>query len=448
MTRTFLLLVLSGATAMGQTGGPGRDLRYEATAGRKIALLAGNEAYAKWPLRNPVNDARAMQQVLGELGFQTEVVLNTGLRGLEKSVDAFVARIQPGDIALFYYAGHGIQLDGENYLVPVDFDAKDEADAKYVSYSASRLQERMDRAGARLSLLVLDACRNNPFRAGSRSVGGSGGLAVMNSGKGTLIAFATAPGKTADDNKEGSNGLFTAHLVRALREPGLSLDQVFNRVRERVYSESGERQLPWTVSSVIGEFYFRGVTAPAAPAPVAVAAPVQSLDAALTALTRTPSPSADGGAEALRARAVALFDGGQYGEFEAAALAALRAGAELGFFLGHHHTLTGIHGSALRLTASRLTYDDLGNGKVCNQKGLTVELAAVAALQVVRSPRQEIFLQAKLSGADGKVRTFHFADGTSTVDTSDGVPRVVSPARAEPALRAIANVVAALRPSR
>jgi uncharacterized caspase-like protein len=212
-----------------------RDLRLESSV-QKLALIVGNEAYPKWPLRNPANDARAMDQALKATGFTTEVVLNANLPNMERAIDRFIGRIRNGDVVLFFYAGHGIQVNNENYLVPVDFDAKDEADAKYVSYSASRLQDRIDAAGARLTMIILDACRNNPFRA-TRAAGG--GLATMPSGKGTLIALATSPGKTADDNPNGTNGLFTSHLVKALGEPGLSLDQVFNRVRERCSAGRG-----------------------------------------------------------------------------------------------------------------------------------------------------------------------------------------------------------------
>lgn len=430
------VLVAMAGLASGQDA---RDLRYESGTGRRLALVVGNEAYPKWPLRNPVNDARAVEQALRELGFETESVVNAGLKALEQSVDRFVAKMKAGDVAMFYYAGHGIQIDGENYLVPVDFDAKDEADAKYVSYSASRVQERMDRAGARLTIVVLDACRNNPFRA-TRSTGG--GLAAMNTGKGTLIAFATSPGRTADDNAGGTNGLFTSHLVRALREPGLSLDQVFNRVRERVYMESGERQLPWTVSSVIGEFYFRGGAQKgessllrnarqslAGPAPAAVSAPV---------VTRQQEAV---GKDQLLAHAVTLFNQQQYDAFEAAAAVALKAGAELQFLLGHHHTLTGIHASVLKVSASSIAYDHLGNTNVCNQKPMAVGRAALVSAQQIRSDRGEIFLNVKLRDEQGKVRNFNFADADSKVDTTQGLPLVVSPLKAQRALQAIVKAL-------
>ena len=225
--RGFVILAI--AAAAGWTQQPGRDIRVEAV-GRRVALVIGNAAYPKWPLKNPVNDARAMDKALRDTGFRTELVINGTLREVERAVDRFVADLRPGDIAAFYYAGHGLQLEGDNYLVPVDFDAKDEADAKYASYPVSRVQERMEGSGSQLNLLVLDACRNNPFKT-SRAAGG--GLGAMNAGRGTLIAFATGPGKVADDNPASGNGLFTAQVVEALREPGLTLDQIFNRVRQR-----------------------------------------------------------------------------------------------------------------------------------------------------------------------------------------------------------------------
>jgi hypothetical protein len=251
------------------------------------ALVIGNDAYPKWPLKNPVNDARAMDKALRDTGFRTDLVINGKLRDVERAVDRFVAALHPGDIAVFYYAGHGVQLSGDNYLVPVDFDARDEADAKYATYPISRVQERMEGTGSQLNVLILDACRNNPFK-NSRAAGG--GLGAMNAGRGTLIAFATGPGKTADDNPKTGNGLFTGHVVEALRQPGLTLDQIFNRVRERVDTESGHQQTPWSVTSVIGEFRFL----PAAPG-TAAASPAGSMTqpAADAAPRQVAAPAAD-----------------------------------------------------------------------------------------------------------------------------------------------------------
>jgi hypothetical protein len=267
------LLAMLAAAALAQQ--PGRDIRVE-PAGKRLALVIGNDAYPKWPLKNPVNDARAMDKALRDTGFRTDLVINGKLRDVERAIDRFVAALHPGDVAVFYYAGHGVQLSGDNYLVPVDFDAKDEADAKYATYPISRVQERMEGSGSQLNVLILDACRNNPFKS-SRAAGG--GLGAMNAGRGTLIAFATGPGKVADDNPKTGNGLFTGHVVEALRQPGLTLDQIFNRVRERVDAESGHQQTPWSVTSVIGEFRFlpsgQG-TAAAPPSDVATQPPADS----------------------------------------------------------------------------------------------------------------------------------------------------------------------------
>lgn len=172
---------------------------------------------------------------------------------MEQAADAFVNRLTPGCTALFHYSGHGMQIEQENYLIPVDFELSDEASVKYDAVSASKLHERVAKSGARLNIMIFDACRNNNF---SLSRSGGGGLATMNAAQGSFIVFATAPGRTADDNRRGSNGLFTGFLLEALSTPGLKLDEVFNRVRERTFAASGERQLPWTSSSVIGDFYF------------------------------------------------------------------------------------------------------------------------------------------------------------------------------------------------
>jgi uncharacterized caspase-like protein len=282
----LLIALLAGASLVAQQ--PGRDLVLEASEKfNRFALVIGNESYAHAPLKNPVNDAKTVAETLVDLGFKVDLVLNADLKSMSKAVDRFVTSIRPGDVAFFYYAGHGVQIEGENLLVPVDFDAKDEADARYETYSASRVHERMEGAGARINIIVLDACRNNPFRA-ARS--GAGGLLAMNTGRGTFIAFATSPGKTASDNPNGNNGLFTTHLVSTLRQPGLTLDQVFNRVREGVYQASSQQQLPWTGSSVIGEFYFRAPAAGGA-APQPSPQPVTQVEPPRPASVRAPDPA-------------------------------------------------------------------------------------------------------------------------------------------------------------
>ncbi len=245
--------------ALGWASRPGwsqqRDLRLDVGPIRRVALVIGNNDYRQAPpLRNAVNDAEDLAAALRAVDFDVEAVLDADLRALDGAIDRFISRISPGDVALFHYSGHGMQANGENYLIPVDFKVTDLASVRYDAYSASKLHDRMAGAGSKLSIVTLDACRNNGFES-SRSTGG--GLAGMNAAEGAFIAFATGPGMTADDNQQGRNGLFTGELLRALDEPGLSLDEVFNRVRQGVYEASGRRQLPWSSSSVIGGFYFR-----------------------------------------------------------------------------------------------------------------------------------------------------------------------------------------------
>lgn len=246
-------LVLCASVAAAQDQPRGVGVTTPSTE-RKLALVIGNNAYLETPLQNAVSDARAIAQALRESGFEVDLVLDATLKDFDRAVDRFASRIHDGDVAMFYYSGHGIQLANENYLVPVDFKAQVEADAKYEAVPAARVVDRLSEAGGRLNIVVLDACRNNPFRS-SRS--GTKGLAPMESGRGSLIAYATAPNRTADDNPLGSNGLFTSYVLEAMKQPGLGIEQVFSQARQSVYQASNGQQVPWLVSSVIGNFYFR-----------------------------------------------------------------------------------------------------------------------------------------------------------------------------------------------
>ncbi len=233
-------------------------------AQRRLALIIGNSAYPRAPLKNPVNDARAMAEVLTKLRFEVTEVHEMSLREMGKLIDQFTDRLETGDVGFFYFAGHGLQAQQENYLVPVDFAAATEAKAKYAAYSASRVRNKMEGSGARLRILVLDACRNNPFRdcltclVSKREIG----LASMRSeAEGTLIAFATGDNAVAEDSPAEGNGLFTKYLVAALQIPGLSLDEVFKRVKEDVSFASNRRQTPYTYDNIVGRFYFQEASA-------------------------------------------------------------------------------------------------------------------------------------------------------------------------------------------
>jgi uncharacterized caspase-like protein/Tfp pilus assembly protein PilF len=262
---SILCVALAAAQA------PGQSLQIETPSTHRRGLVIGNAKYAHDPLENPVNDATSVGKLLRELGFAIDLKTNVDKEDMDHVIDDFVKVLGPGDVGLFYYAGHGFQIEGVNYLVPIDFNAWDDAaKAKYRALSASEIIERMEHSGTRLNIAIVDACRTN--LGGSRGV--SVGLASMNTGDNTFVALATAQGKTASDSSGstgGKNGLFTAHLLEALQVPGLNLDDVFNQTREKVVLDSKSTQRPWTGSSVVGKFYFRSDNARTPiPAPVAM----------------------------------------------------------------------------------------------------------------------------------------------------------------------------------
>jgi len=231
-----------------------------ANTGRRIALVIGNRAYPRRPLVNSINDARDLGALLqGQLAFRTTVRTDLNQEAMTRAVEDFLGQVQSGDIALFYYAGHGMQIDGENLLLPIDFDATDDIAAKVHAYQANQISGRLRARGARMAIVILDACRDNPFRSWRSESGG--GLAGM-SGSGAFVAFAADEGKTAEDNPRDRNGLFTKHLLSELRQPGLTIDEIFNGVRANVFQESNGRQTPFVSSGLIGTFRFREGSAP------------------------------------------------------------------------------------------------------------------------------------------------------------------------------------------
>jgi len=168
--------------------------------GKRVALVIGNDNYRNVPkLSNAVNDARAMAQALRECGFEVKLVVDANFEQMGTSVDDFSKSLHRGDVALFYYSGHGMQVNGENYLAPVELVVDNESQVKYKSLNVGYVLEQMEGAGADLQILILDACRNNPFVKNGRAIGGRG-LAPITASNGTFISYATAPGQTADDN--------------------------------------------------------------------------------------------------------------------------------------------------------------------------------------------------------------------------------------------------------
>jgi hypothetical protein len=243
-----------------------------ASAERRVALVIGNGAYESAPLRNPVNDARAMAKVLRDLGFEVIHLENASQAMMADAVNTLGRQLAPGGVGLFYFAGHGVQSAGRNYLIPVHTDIRGEADLEPKAIDAARVLERMEGAGNDLNIVILDACRNNPFAKKFRSgAGARGGLAAMQAPKGSLIAFATSPGSIASDGA-GENGVYTKHLLENLRTPGIQVEQMFKHVRSGVVAETRGQQLPWETTSIQGDFSFADTASPDAP-PLAPVAP-------------------------------------------------------------------------------------------------------------------------------------------------------------------------------
>lgn len=221
---------------------------------RRIALVIGNAKYKEAPLSNPVNDANDMEAALKSSGFRVIKALDATQKQMNRAIFEFGELLTHDSVALFYYAGHGLQVRGKNYLIPVDAEIKSESSVRVESVDVDGVLDQL--SNSELNVVILDACRNNPFeRRASRSIGSAGGLAQMEAPKGSLIAYSTAPGKTAADG-EGRNGLYTQALLRYIKEPGLTIEQVFKNVRREVARSTRDAQMPWESSSMTGEFYF------------------------------------------------------------------------------------------------------------------------------------------------------------------------------------------------
>lgn len=227
-----------------------------AVSEQRIALVIGNNAYKSAPLANPINDARDIAKALSGFGFSVTLRENANQRDMKQAIREFTALIKHGGTGLLYFAGHGVQSKGRNYLIPVDADIQQEYELEDQAVDANIVLAAMDEAQNPVNIVILDACRNNPFARSFRSA--TSGLAQMDSVKGTLIAYATAPGSVAADGAE-RNGIYTKHLLQSLQQPDSDIARVFSRVRAAVVRETGGRQIPWESTSLIGDFYFNAV---------------------------------------------------------------------------------------------------------------------------------------------------------------------------------------------
>lgn len=269
-------LCVAALVAAAQTAPRGAGLVEE----QRLALVIGNAAYPDDALDNPVHDARLIGAALRQAGFKVALHENLTRRAMLAALQQFGDQLNDRTVAVLFYAGHGIQLRERNYMIPVDAEFRREDDVMVHGVDVGYLLDRMSQAKSRVNIVILDACRDNPFAKRGGRAGGtaSQGLAQMDAPVDTVLAFATAPGKKAPDNAGGgANSVYSAHLARHLLTRGLPVELMFKRVREGVVRETRALQVPWEHSSLRGEFAFvPGVADAAAPAPAEAVADAES----------------------------------------------------------------------------------------------------------------------------------------------------------------------------
>jgi hypothetical protein len=286
-----------------------------AWAENRVALVIGNANYRNVPsLTNPASDAKLMANTLKTLGFKLvgdEAQIDLDKAGLDSAVRSFGSQLQGADVGLFYYAGHGLQVRGANYLVPVGANPVREADVDFELEDVALVLRQMEASGTRLNLVMLDACRNNPFGGrGLRAI--DSGLAQMRAPEGTLISFATQPGNVAQDGANG-NSPYSKALAQTLLRPGLGVFDAFNEVGLTVKKATGGEQQPWLSSSPIdGSFYFAGSTKAdeARPTPAMVTqsgSPTPTKVATISPVQIVPPPSSEDGRK--DERGLAIYNG-------------------------------------------------------------------------------------------------------------------------------------------
>ncbi len=232
--------------------------------GKRVALVIGNARYANLPLDNPENDAKLVSSTLRRLGFEVNEQLNLNARDFRRAVREFARRTQSGDgVSVLYYAGHGVQIDGKNYLLPVDINLRDEEEVKDDSIDIDEVfVSRLESGQKQARIIILDACRDNPFRGTkTRNIRPAAGLAEMNA-RGALIAYASAPGAAAEDGPAGGNSVFTRHLAQEMLIEGIEVEQMFKNVRVKVLRDTNQRQMPWTNTSLTVNLSFNPARGP------------------------------------------------------------------------------------------------------------------------------------------------------------------------------------------
>jgi uncharacterized caspase-like protein len=344
---------------------------HSAKADRRVAFVVGNGAYKNvQPLPNPEIDAKSMASVLRNVGFEVVEGTNLTRDKMTERLLEFGKKAQGADVAVFFYAGHGIAISGTNYLLPVDADIKSEMDVKLGSAINIDLTLDQTMSDAKVKLVFLDACRDNPFAAkikanagATRSVSVQTGLAEMKSGEGTLIAFATGPGQTALDGQQGSNSPFTRALMANIASPGVEIQQAMTKVRAQVNEETRKGQLPWGHTNLIGAVYLNPAAAPAATA----AGPASS-GPAVAAVSAAPDSDVEvefwrsvkesNKPEELNAY-LSSYPNGQFKPLALARIAALKDGPST----ATRNLTTGIDPKTFDAEANQTTEDQIGLDK-------------------------------------------------------------------------------------
>lgn len=262
VTRRLLLSAALGSVVT-ENAPVWAQARSKNTDDSKLALVIGNADYRIKPLRNAVNDARSIASAMREVGFNLIMRENASQASMIDAMKEFWLRGRRSEARVLYFAGHGIQHRGRNYLVPVDMVVDNEDDVPRRAASVDEVVEKLNESSKGVNVVILDACRTPPFAGSTRTRGGSlgatrsgsGGLAQVNAPQGTLIAFSTAPGSVAYDGVDGASP-YTRHLTEQMRVPGQSVEQLFKRVRIAVARDTANKQVPWESSSLMGDFCF------------------------------------------------------------------------------------------------------------------------------------------------------------------------------------------------
>jgi formylglycine-generating enzyme required for sulfatase activity len=263
----WLCVTLASAMLIPSTGAQQRAAR--------VALVIGNASYpdASTPLSTTIRDARSLAEELRRSEFEVDVKENVGKEEMQRAIDAFTGKIRSGMAALFYFSGYGIQAARQTYLIPINAQVWTEADLRRDGFSVDGLLAEMNRKGAKVKIVIIDAARRNPFERRFRA--SAAGLAAIDAPEGTLAMYSAAPGKLINDGS-GANSVFVSELIKELRVPNLTAEEVFNRARIGVSRASNNEQVPWVASSLVDEFYFgssRSVATGPTPAPTRPPAP-------------------------------------------------------------------------------------------------------------------------------------------------------------------------------